>query len=298
MTVHPRHPAGDGQGLREPWSRRAFLRGLLTTGGALLTGAGFARPVDRRVRVALWEPSHGLGNGARLGAEEAARTGALLGWEVELLVVRELAEMAELARSTRVSALLGGFDPDGCRMLNGLASGEGRLFLNLACTLDALRGAECGPFTFHVEASETMYASAAREAGGDAVLWHPTLERYGAEQLNQRFRTRFDATMGARDWAGWMAVKILWEATLRVADAAPEALRRYLRREDTRFDGHKGWPLSFRREDHQLRQPLYVAGADSRLTEVPAREGDASSRDQLDRLASGSGACASLQELP
>jgi hypothetical protein len=31
-----------------------------------------------------------------------------------------------------------------------------------------------------------------------------------------------------------------------------------LERETTRFDGHKGQPLSFRRWDHQLRQPLYA----------------------------------------
>ena len=102
-------------------------------------------------------------------------------------------------------------------------------------------------------------------------------------------------------WAGWMAVKALWEASLRARSADPIELRSYLERPATRFDGHKGWPLSFRPWDRQLRQPLYLVSGDGTrvVGEVPAArpaEGEVrSSVDLLDRLgADASGpACSS-----
>jgi ABC transporter substrate binding protein (PQQ-dependent alcohol dehydrogenase system) len=125
-------------------------------------------------------------------------------------------------------------------------------------------------------------------------IWHPSLERFGAAQLNDRFRARFAAEMDGPAWAGWMAAKALWEASLRARGTDPAALRAHLERAATRFDGHKGWPLSFRPGDRQLRQPLYLVadapgGATRVVGEVPTRptEGDASSNELLDRLGGG-----------
>ncbi|HEX2095469.1 MAG TPA: ABC transporter substrate-binding protein, partial [Longimicrobiaceae bacterium] len=190
----------------------------------------------------------------------------------------------------------GGWDEASCRALGELADSAGVPFLNVGCTADALRGAACRRSTFHVEASATMYADAlAGDAAGatGAVLWHPSLERFGAAQLNDRFRARFGSGMDGPAWAGWMAAKTLWEASLRARTADPAGVRAYLEREGTQFDGHKGWPLSFRARDRQLRQPLYrVAPADGGtrvVGEVPIRpaEGGASSREVLDRLGGG-----------
>jgi hypothetical protein len=90
-----------------------------------------------------------------------------------------------------------------------------------------------------------------------ATLWHDSLTRHGAAQLNERFARRFGAPMTARDWAGWMAVKIVWEVVARhgtTAGALATALAH-----GARFDGHKGRPLVFG-ADRRLGQPLYVVG--------------------------------------
>jgi len=128
------------------------------------------------------------------------------------------------------------------------------------------------------------------------ALWHHELERYGAAQLNQRFRERFGAPLGPRGWAGWLAVKILWEAAARARTTAAPALVRHLEKGTTFFDGHKGRPLSFRPWDHQLRQPLYLLRPRSAprapeeawevAAELPRRPpGEPrSSRELLDRL--------------
>ncbi len=91
-------------------------------------------------------------------------------------------------------------------------------------------------------------------------------------------------TSGA--WAGWMAVKIAWESFLRTPDGSAIAMASHLDRDTTHFDGHKGVPLSFRRWDHQLRQPLYVVtkNGDS-ITEIPSlSRSDIPMRELLDTI--------------
>lgn len=286
--------------------RRGFLRAVALGAGALLLSPGVARsgPRDGALRIGLAAPPEGRRSpaaastvrGVTLGVEEAARTGALVGRSLELRT-SDPDGAERLAREEGVAALLGGWDEASCRALGGLADTAGVLFLNLGCTADALRGAECRRRTFHVEASDAMYTAALAGGGAEtegataAVLWHPELERFGAAQLNDRFRARFGAGMDGPAWAGWMAVKLLWEASLRTRSVAAGELLRYLEREGTQFDGHKGWPLSFRPADRQLRQPLYrvaPAGGGTRVVgEVPVRPagGGPSSRELLDRLA-------------
>lgn len=266
----------------EEIGRREFLRRASRGCAALV--AGGAVPVQPAVplRIGLVAAGPSATRGVTLGVEEAARTGTLFGRAIEL--VTGTAE--SLAGRRGLAALVGGSGEGPARAASALAERAGVLFINAGSPADALRG--CGRNTFHVEASAAMYAAAA--SGGRAVLWHPSLERFGAAQLNDRFRARFAAGMDGPAWAGWMAVKVLWEAALRARSTQPAALRAYLVRGDTRFDGHKGWPLSFRAWDRQLRQPLYRLDAAGKVAgEVPARGagGGASSGELLDRLGAG-----------
>ncbi|HEX6749799.1 MAG TPA: ABC transporter substrate-binding protein [Longimicrobium sp.] len=225
--------------------------------------------------------------GVVMGAEEAARSAALFGRTVRLV---EGADAARLVGEGRVLALLGGFGDAECRALGGLAQARGVVFVDLGCAGDALRGRECRRASFHVAPSAAMRAVAsalAGVAGGGVEMWDTRLERFGADQLNQRFRARFGEGMDSQGWAGWFAVKMLWESALRARSAEPAALLRYLESDAAQFDGHKGRPLSFRPWDHQLRQPLYVAApsADAPVEVPRAQPGaDESSREVLDRL--------------
>ena len=286
--------------------RRGFLRALALAAGGAVLAPPFAWAAPRRaatLRIGLVAPPAGAESAARgvtLGVEEAARTGELFGQAVEL----RTGTAEELLGGGGVAALVGGWDEAGCRELGARAASAGALFLNVGCTADALRGAECRRGTFHVEASDAMRrdALAAATVGADApsaVIWHPSLERFGAAQLNQRFRARFAAEMDGPAWAGWMAVKALWDASLRARTVEPAGLRAHLEGAATRLDGHKGWPLSFRPADRQLRQPLYLVadapGGTMRVVgEVPVRpaEGGPPASELLDRLGGAPAACA------
>jgi ABC-type branched-subunit amino acid transport system substrate-binding protein len=129
------------------------------------------------------------------------------------------------------------------------------------------------------------------------TLWHHTLGRYGATQLNERFHTRFGLEMDGLGWAGWFAVKVAWEAVNRASTTRGSELVRFLESQRAAFDGHKGRPLSFRPWDHQLRQPVYLVkpaagpgGGDWKVVaELPraARGEAAASQELLDRLGDG-----------
>jgi ABC-type branched-subunit amino acid transport system substrate-binding protein len=278
--------------------RRAFVR---AAGALLLAGSDFRFAPPSRVQDALRicfvpgrDAAASAARGVTLGVEEAARTGQLVGRRIELVTVDSVEAAAGLRGDARASALIGGFDDTQCEALVKLAHRTGVLMMNVGCRADGWRAEACARNVFHVEASESMYADALAARGEDgevaasAALWHPSLERFGAAQLNDRFRARFGGEMDGPAWAGWMGVKVLWEASLRTRTTDSRRLRAYMESGRTEFDGHKGWPLSFREWNHQLRQPLYlVGGPSSRVVgETPTRRAgeESSSRGLLDVL--------------
>ena len=131
------------------------------------------------------------------------------------------------------------------------------------------------------------------------VAWHGSLERFGADQLNQRYRRVFHWAMEESAWGGWAAMKIAVEAAIRAGSGEPSAIAAYLAGGAAEFDGQKGWPLSFRPWDHQLRQPIYLAegapNAGHVVDELPAapRGATRDSARVLDSLgvARGEAAC-------
>jgi ABC-type branched-subunit amino acid transport system substrate-binding protein len=285
--------------------RRGFVRAAARGCAVLLAGSGFrVLPRQDALRIAVVSGASGAAvrasRGITLGVEEAARTGALMDRQIEAVPL-DYDRVAARA-GLMPHAVIGGFDEAECRRLAELASAADILFINVGCRTHGAWA--CAPNVFHMEASARMYAAALATRAGEAadareaVLWHPELERFGAGQLNDRFRARFGEAMDGPAWAGWMAVKALWEASLRARTTEVPGLRAYLERDATQFDGHKGWPLSFRAGDHQLRQPLYLAapsdGGGTRVVgEVPTRGADdvESSRELLDRLGGGASGC-------
>jgi hypothetical protein len=217
-------------------SRRSFV----AASASLLLMRGGRPPV---LRLALIPPSgahpalESVRNGFSLGIDEARHTARLLGAEVEAV---------EPGGSGPPTAFLGGWDAGSARAGAALAAGVGALFLNVAAEEDALRGCDGA---LHVVPAKSM-----RPEG--AVAWHPSLERFGAGQLNARFAARFQAGMDEAAWCAWAAVKLVAEAALRGRE--PTRLGSGLLSGARRFDGHKGVPLRFDPASGQLIQPLYV----------------------------------------
>jgi len=242
---------------------------------ALITSVtALAAQVAPTLRVGLVSSDNPLLTGAasielgvRFGAAEAKQTANLFGGDVllfEAIGAPDPTRAAQKLLSERKVEILLGSSAQDADALSRFADSHRLIFLNVASRAPSLR-ASCRRYTFHVEASDSMYSIAARTAGrqfaptsNSVVLWAPTLERYGASQINDRYRAWHRSPMDAGAWAGWVAVKIAAEAALRARSSRAEAILSYLESPAASFDGHKGWPLSFRLADHQLRQPLYV----------------------------------------
>jgi ABC transporter substrate binding protein (PQQ-dependent alcohol dehydrogenase system) len=101
-----------------------------------------------------------------------------------------------------------------------------------------------------------------------ADAWHWTWERYGAPQLINRFLARAKRHMTGHDWATWIAVKLIVQATLRTQSDDVGALAEYLTG-DAGFDGVKGLAVGVRPWDHQLRQAILLTTQDAVIATAP-----------------------------
>ena len=103
-----------------------------------------------------------------------------------------------------------------------------------------------------------MAAAPVAGAGHRATLWEPTLDAYGARELNARADARWGRPMEATGWAAYQAMKIAFDAAQFGGGAEAQAMADWLMRDGTVLDLHKGIGVSFRPWDRQLRQSLYL----------------------------------------
>jgi ABC-type branched-subunit amino acid transport system substrate-binding protein len=279
-----------------------LARGMLACCGAaavlLALGAAplYEGPAPLVIGVVLPESDAAL-QGVQLGAAEAEHTAALLR-ESFAVHVQSAGQAGDAAAARRLVAafgvhvIIGGGDGPAASALMSVADSTGVLFINVGAADDSLR-ARCSARTLHVLPSHAMRRRALElvNEGDSAAAWHDSLERYGAGQVNDRFRARFAGSVNERAWAGWVAAKVAWEIAQRAQRTTGAELAAFATSADASFDGHKGLPLSFHPRTHQLRQPLYVLAGDSVIAEVPTPrdEPDMDPAALLDRLAAPDG---------
>jgi hypothetical protein len=196
-----------------------------------------------------------LVHGATLGAEEAARTGILFGQPVTMTVITSaaydsIAGSAAGRHAPMPSIYVVAGDSALCSRFLHQSAAAAAPVLDVGCPSTGM----AGPATYAIDSRP---ASGSASDSSHLELWHSSLERFGAEQLNQRFRRRFNAPMDSDAWAGWFAMKIALDLALHAHTASPSALRAQLADPHASFDGQKGRPLRFDANSHRLLQPLY-----------------------------------------
>ena len=117
----------------------------------------------------------------------------------------------------------------------------------------------------------------------EPVAWHWTWEHNGAPQVNSRFDKKSGGRrMDSADWAAWVAVKMVVQATLRTRSAEFAKQRDFILG-DAGFDGDKGLPVSVRPWDHQVRQAVLLAAPYMVVASAPV-EGFLHRINELDTL--------------
>ena len=281
---------------RAPVSRRDFAREMAGAIAGIVgfpsISAAFQEPPGQRLLlgVAYSSGTESFHRGVELGRNEALRTGAVLGktittYNISLESSLQPREVIDALSRKGVSIVIVCVSESHLREMAVEAKLRGMVMLNCCVRSNALRRGFCDTI-FHIEASDAMYADAAAQSPGSkgVKLWDAGLERYGAAQLNDRFRDFARAPMDEPAWAGWVAAKIAWETFLR----SPTSMAATMGAERMQFDGHKGAPLSFRAWDRQLRQPLYAIA--DRVIDVPdTGRSQRPVRELLDTLGERSG---------
>jgi ABC transporter substrate binding protein (PQQ-dependent alcohol dehydrogenase system) len=115
------------------------------------------------------------------------------------------------------------------------------------------------------------------------TAWHRSQEQWGGTQLQRRFERAANRWMLERDYAAWEAVRTIGEAVTRTGTTDPGALHKYIMSDDFALAAFKGKPLSFRKWDQQLRQPILLA-TPLMLVSVSPQEGFLHERTPLDTL--------------
>ncbi|MEY9558648.1 ABC transporter substrate-binding protein [Sinorhizobium fredii] len=123
-------------------------------------------------------------------------------------------------------------------------------------------------------------------AGSDGLRgegWAPVLEQWGAVQLQNRFESAAKREMRPRDYAAWTALRSVGEAVTRINSADPAKLRSHILSDAFGLDGFKGRPLTYRRWNGQLRQPMPVVNARA-LVELTPIDGYLHQENDMDTL--------------
>lgn len=193
--------------------------------------------------------------GARLGAEEASHTGALFGTVVTLRV-ESRASFDTTRRAANPSIYVVAGDTNICSAVMLQSARLTIPVLDAGCPSIGVPPATTAYSVVPAAATATIADDSSR-----VELWHWSLERFGGEQLNERFHRRFGARMDSAAWTGWFALKIALDVALHAQATNGRALVRQLADPRAQYDGQKGRPLRFAADTHRLVQPLYrIAG--------------------------------------
>jgi hypothetical protein len=199
-------------------------------------------------------PDGRIVRGATLGAEEMTRTASLLGREFTLRV-------QPITPAGSTSSINSQSDPKRAVVVlldveEAQACDMARSTPHLVVTTRVVSRPCHAPWLqVRLPLQERVRILAhASEPGLRVDEWHSTLTRYGAGELNERYRRRMNADMDGDAWTGWFATKAVTEAVLRLGSANRETLAAA---HSQGFDGHKGVRLRFG-PDGILRQPVYL----------------------------------------
>ena len=156
-------------------TRRTLLKG--TASATALVGIGMPAIVKAQadvIRIGHLTPVTGflgpLGEfaqmGVKLSAEEINAAGGVLGRKVELVIEDSVnpqtasAKAERLIERDKVAMIIGEISSASALAIGQVANRTKTVFINTGANSDALRGASCNPFMFHIEAANSMMVHA------------------------------------------------------------------------------------------------------------------------------------------
>jgi ABC transporter substrate binding protein (PQQ-dependent alcohol dehydrogenase system) len=120
-------------------------------------------------------------------------------------------------------------------------------------------------------------------AGLVPTSWDPSMEQWGATQLQNRFMKKFSRRMTALDMQVWSAARMIGEAVTHTNSGDVQTIRAYLLGPDFALAAFKGQKLTLRPWNLQLRQPILLSDGRN-ITSISPQEGFLHQVSELDTL--------------
>src|ERR1700682_6520414 len=101
--------------------------------------------------------------GVKLAAEEINTAGGVMGRKIELVMEDSVnpqtasAKAERLIERDKVAMIIGEISSASGLAIGQVANRMKTVFINTGCNSDALRGASCNQYMFHIEAANSMY---------------------------------------------------------------------------------------------------------------------------------------------
>lgn len=105
-----------------------------------------------------------------------------------------------------------------------------------------------------------------------ATAWHRTYEQFGSARIQRDFEEFAEREMTERDYLAWLSIKAIGKVVMRSKDKTYAQYANYLKSEEFNLAGYKGRPMTFRKWNQQLRQPVLLS-ADRALISMSPQEG-------------------------
>src|SRR5205807_6170449 len=159
--------------MRSSLSRRTLVMGAAGSALAVATPAILRAQADT-IRIGHLTPITGflgtLGEFAqmaiRLALDDVNAAGGIMGRKVELVMEDSVnpqtasAKAERLIERDKVALIIGEISSASGLAIGQVANRMKTVFINTGCNSDALRGASCNPYMFHIEAANSMYVMA------------------------------------------------------------------------------------------------------------------------------------------
>ena len=142
---------------------------------------------------------------------------------------------------------------------------------------------ELGDFGRYVIYNTWIPRPAAGTEGIVPSAWSSSVEQHGAAQLQSRFKKSQKREMRPIDYAAWAAVRTIGEAVTRTNSTDAKMIKGYILSDEFTLAGFKGRPLTFRKWNGQMRQPIPLSHSRAIVAIAPL-EGFLHQRNELDTL--------------
>lgn len=101
------------------------------------------------------------------------------------------------------------------------------------------------------------------------LIWHKSIEQWGAAQMQDRFEKYASRAMESEDFAAWVAVRTIVTSIMHTNTSDVKTNIAYIRSNEFELAAYMGRQLSYRSYNGQLRMPIFLVQPNALISTSP-----------------------------